>query len=129
MTWDATYLYFASNNYLATHNNIVYLDVDPLSTPGGGTASNGNLAGITDSSVTPSLPFRADVRTIRKFDGTCSLSTRDGPGSWSAEDTGASDISCAVAGLTVEIRVRWMAMPGLSSIPSSFLWLGYEIDS
>ena len=111
-------------------STMVYLDTDPLSIPSGGTNSSGNLTGITEYSTTPSLPFRADVRAIRRSDRSFGLQTRDGSGSWSAEDTDANDITGAYNGVSgIEMRIRWGAIPGLSGVPSSFHWLGVLFDT
>src|ERR1051326_4950413 len=130
MTWDATYLYVANSAVDASNDTmIVYLDVDPLSTPGGGTSSNGNLTGQAYASSTPSLPFRADARAM-VICGVCdtgatSLSSRDGSGGWGADNTSSSDITVARSGTVVEMRIRWASLPGLSGVPPSFAWLGF----
>src|SRR5947207_11456167 len=131
MTWDATYLYVGVSPISGLKKStMVYLDTDPLSIPSGGTNSSGNLTGITEYSTTPSLPFRADVRAIRRSDRSFGLQTRDGSGSWSAEDTDANDITGAYNGVSgIEMRIRWGAIPGLSGVPSSFHWLGVLFDT
>ena len=133
MTWDATYLYVAHADYDPTNDTmVVYADGNPLSTPGGGTASHGNLTGTADIGITPELPFRADVRAARHCGacgGVASLRTRDGAGSWTGDNTDMNDVTTATNGATIEMRIRWAAIPGLSGVPSSFAWLGYLIDN
>ncbi|MFL6244796.1 MAG: beta strand repeat-containing protein [Thermoanaerobaculia bacterium] len=130
MTWDATYLYVAKTNLdVDSQEFVLYLDVDPLSTPTAGSANNGNLAGVTDLTITPALPFRADVRAAIDLTGSVlpQFKSRDGSGGWGTASE--SNIDAVHSGSTVEMRIRWDALPGLTGIPSSFRWLAYEIES
>src|ERR1700752_5297947 len=121
LTWDATYLYIAKTNLTSTNNGVVvYLDIDPQSTPTAGSNSNGNTVGTTDFSVTPTrLAFRADAR-ILGIPSNPEIKSRDGSGSWGSSDSSPSNIIEATNGSTREVRVAWSALPGLSGVPSSF---------
>ncbi|HKR65406.1 MAG TPA: hypothetical protein VJZ00_16860, partial [Thermoanaerobaculia bacterium] len=128
MTWDATYLYIAKSNLADSLNNalIVYVDIDPQSTPTAGTNSNGNTTGVTDYSNTPDfLAFRADARILGTLNDPA-IGLKNGSGSWGADDTNGSYISQATLGTTRELRIRWEALSGSLTIPSSFRWFGYE---
>jgi adhesin/invasin len=130
MTWDATYLYVAKTSLdVDSQELVLYLDVDPLSTPTAGSSSNGNLTGVTDLTIAPALPFRADVRAMIDLTGSLlpEFKSRDGSGGWGTASE--SNIDAVHSGSTVEMRLRWDALPGLTGIPSSFRWLAYEIES
>ena len=125
LTWDATYLYIAVMNIATSDVALLYLDVDPLSTPGGGTNANGNLVAANDgaafTSLTPNLPFRADARVFISSFGA-NLRSRDGSGGWTSAVINMADASSS-GFTTLETRIRWGALPGLSGVPSSFTWL------
>lgn len=129
MTWDATYLYVAKENLdVDGVGVVVYLDVDPLSTPTGGDATNGSITGATDSTVTPTLPFRADARAFADPNGSAhDIRSRDGVGGWGAANGSGTDITVVRDGTTLEMSIRWAALPGLSGVPSSFRWIAFEI--
>ena len=133
MTWDATYLYVAKANVGNAGGNVVvvYLDVDPMSTPTAGSNANGNLTAHPDesgpSSLAPNLPFRGDARSLTGS-STADLRTRDGSGTWTNLTTNSTDVMTFVSGSTHEIRIRWEAtMSGATGVPASFNWLAYEI--
>jgi hypothetical protein len=128
VTWDATYLYVA--NTAVDGALIVYLDIDPRSTPNAGSNANGNLTSNSDAApeglpLSFGLPFRADARAYVASGN--SLRTRDGSGGWTNETTSSADIDSATSGGTKEIRIHWAAMPGLSGAPSAFRWLGFDL--
>jgi hypothetical protein len=130
MTWDATYLYIAKTNIANTSFSvIVYLDTDPVSTPTAGTNANGNFQSYGVDTVGDfKLPFRADAR-VTTIAGSQDLRTRDGSGGWSTANSDPGDLTAAQQGTTREIRIRWAAIPGLASIPSTFNWMGFEYES
>lgn len=125
MTWDASYLYLGVQVADPANAVSLYLDVDPLSTPGGGTNANGNLLGYPDSGLAAELPFRADARILATSTGG-EIRTRDGAGGWTAAST--SDV-LVVNGTAREIRIAWSALPGSAAPPASFLWQAHQISS
>ena len=129
MTWDATHLFVAKQNLdVDGVALVVYVDIDPLSTPTGGTVTNGSITGATDATVTPALPFRADARGYADLSGSAhDIRSRDGAGGWGAANGSGSDITAVKVSSTVEMSIRWDALPGLGGVPSSFRWLAYEI--
>jgi hypothetical protein len=131
MTWDDTNLYLAKTGLSSGSNAlIVYLDIDPLSTPAGGTNSNGSLTGHSDSvgagtPLTVSLPFRSDAR----IDAGGSFSTirlDNGLGGWAADN--ATGITSVTNGAAREISVAWTAL-GLSGRPAAFNWEAFELEA
>jgi hypothetical protein len=124
MTWDAVYLYLGVQVAAPSNAVSLYLDVDPLATPGGGTNANGNLIGYPDSGLAAELPFRADARILATSSGG-EIRTRNGAGGW----TGASTTDVlTVNGTAREIRIAWTALTGSAAPPTSFLWLAHQIS-
>jgi hypothetical protein len=124
MTWDGAYLYLGVQ--VADPSNAVslYLDVDPLATPGGGTNADGNLLGYPDSGLAGALPFRADARILATSTGG-EIRTRNGAGGWTAASTSGV---LAVDGTAREIRIAWSALTGSVTPPASLLWLSHQIS-
>lgn len=130
MTWDDTYLYVGKSTALGA--TLIYLDVDPRSTPTAGSDANGSKTGVHDradasdiAGYQPALPFRADVRV--RGAAASSLRLRDGAGGWGAEVTSSDDILTVTNGSSREIRIRWAALPGLTGRPTSFRWYGVDL--
>lgn len=127
MTWNETNLYIA---HTTNEQFVVYLDVDPQLSAGGGTSANGNLTGVADGvagsagTITPTLPFRADSRILISSGGD-SLKNRDGSGGWS--DVAGSPIVSASSGSGREISIPWTALPGLTARASIFRFLFFEM--
>jgi hypothetical protein len=123
-TWDTAYVYFAVSggfdaaNYDAMN---VYVDVNPSIPVNGGT---GRDTGASYDSITPQLPFSSDAFLFVK------LGYRDrntiSSNAWSSDSGASSNISEWVntSANVIESRVAWTDL-GVSSMPSSFNWLGY----
>ncbi len=132
VTWDETYLYVARANVAPS---ILHLDVDPLSSPTGGTGTNGSRVSpggedMPGGSGLPSfpLPFRSDVRIFVKT-GYASLATRNSAGGWSNAGAAADPNDVMVAeGASREVRIRWQALAGLTGRPTAFRWLGSALE-
>ena len=125
MTWNATYLYVGVQNIANASDDVaIYLDIDPLSTPGGGTNANGNLSGYPDDAITVNLPFRADTR-ILATNAAGEIRLRDGSGGWGTANASGTDILVVSGSGQRELRIRWGALPGLGAPPASFTWLGF----
>jgi hypothetical protein len=128
MTWDAAYLYLGVQIVDPSNAVSLYLDVDPLATPGGGTNANGNLTGYPDSGLAVELPFRADARILATSSGG-EIRTRNSAGGWTAAST--SEV-LVVDGTAREIRIAWSALTesatGSAASPASFLWLAHQIS-
>ena len=125
MAWDDTKLYMAKTNGQTGEPVYVYLDIDPLVPVNGGGNANGNLTGTNDFSTTPSLPMRADVR-IYWTSNYIEYKLRDGNGAWGPAITTATNISQSNSGTNREMFLRWDALPGLTTRPMAFNWLGYQ---
>lgn len=127
VTWDATYLYVA---HASTAQFVFYVDVDPQTCSVAGTNANGNVTGVGDQlsgstgTITPALPLRADARALTGSGGD-SLNIRDGSGGWTT--AGGSPIASAVGATAREISIRWDSIPGLTGVPSTFRFLGFEM--
>ncbi len=132
MAWDDTYLYVAKINAASSTAISVQLDTDPLpSTPTGGTAANGNVAGPSEvccggTGFGVTLPFRGDARLLLGG-GASSLMIRDGAGDWMEGDGG--DWTGWAGTNAIELRIRWDGIPGLSGRPAAFNWLGYQLSA
>ena len=138
VTWDATYLYVAKANLTASNYKFsIYLDTDPLATPGGGANANGNLVGPGESGpggaandpVTVNLPFRADTRIyVDSNTNGSTMQNRNGSGGWTTASTTGSGFLVASNGTTREVRIPWSVVQG-GAIPATFNWLGMEIGA
>jgi len=124
MTWDASYLYLGVQAGDPANAVSLYLDVDPLATPGGGTNADGNLIGYPDSGIAAELPFRADARILATSTGG-EIRSRTGEGGWTGANT--TDV-LVVDGAAREIRIAWIALTGSAAPPASFLWLAHQIS-
>lgn len=130
MSWDDNKLYIAKTGGNYNEPVYVYLDIDPLVPVNGGGNNNGNLTGTTDFSTTPSLPMRADVR-IYWTGNYIEYKLRDNNGNWGAANTGAANVAQFTGtngGTNREMFIRWNALPGLTTRPAAFNWLGYEAN-
>jgi hypothetical protein len=132
MTWDATNLYVAKTGGQTGEPNVLYLDIDPILPVTGGGNDKGNIIGKGDYNVTPTLPFRADVRVFFS-DSYVEIRRRTGEPSngytgWSDPIT-TQDLVISKTGTNREIKLSWAALTGGGSIPSSFNWLGYAINT
>ena len=133
LTWDATWLYIGVTGNAAGSAESVYLDIDPLSTPAGGSDTNGSLTGRADSAdgpvtaLTATLPFRADARMVFSQAGG-EYRLRDGAGGWGSDDNNPGNFVPIRDETTgdFEAKIRWGVLPGLSGVPSSFAWLAYK---
>ena len=108
----------------------VYLDIDPIVPVNGGGSSSGNLSCTTDFSTTPGLPMRADVR-IYWTGNFIEYKLRDNSGNWGAANTAPANVAQftgTAGGTNREMFIRWDALPGLTTRPPAFNWLGYETN-
>ena len=130
MTWDATNLYVGKIGSTNFDPIIMYLDLDPTLPVTGGGVAQGNLTGNTDYSVTPVLPFRADVRVFAVGGPTntyIEVRRRDGQGNWGPAVQ--TDLKFVVNGNNREMSLSWNTLTGGGSIPPSFNWLGYVMTN
>jgi len=130
MDHDETYLYLAKIN-LPTGAITLHLDTDPRSTPTAGSGANGNLdpAEINlggGAGYTPKLPFRADVRAVGGL-AAYDLKVRDGAGGWTNGNPDDFRVSAGLGNNTVELRLRWAGLPGLTGRPASFNWAAHQV--
>jgi glycosidase len=126
MTWDASNLYVGIANANLSEAAIVYIDVNPVNPPNGGTSANGNLSGINyDGEQIGTLPFRARFVTYFK-NGSNEYRNSDGNGNWT--NPVSSYGAYASSGNVREFAIPWMAVTG-DGMPSSFLFLGLLTSS
>jgi hypothetical protein len=133
LTWDATNLYVGVQGNASSDNFAIYLDIDPLSTPGGGTNANGSLTGYPDTANSPgapltvTLPFRADGR-VAVGENISEYRLRDGAGGWGVGSSNPAHISATRDEATMdwEFRISWEAVTGVPAVPSSFSWLAFK---
>lgn len=130
MSWDNTYLYIVKKGGDTTHPCVLYFDFQQHISPVNGTNAQGSLTGITDYSVTPRLPFRSQHRIYWTYKYAENRES-DGSGGWgSAAVMNSTDYAYnATFNTDREIRLAWSSIFGLSGRPSSFRFLGLQIDS
>jgi len=128
MTWDATNLYLAKTGGASYEPSLVYLDLDPALPVTGGDNGNGTTIGNSDYGVTPTLPFRADVRVFFT-DSYVEIRRRTLTGSWS--DPILTNLYVASKGADREVSLNWATLTGTTTtpaIPPAFNWLGYSTN-
>ena len=126
MTWDASNLYVAIVNANLNEGAVIYIDVNPLNPPGGGTNANGNLSGFNyDGEEVASLPFRAQFVTYFK-DGYNEYRKSDGNGNWGSAVSPYGNYASSAN--VREFTIPWQAITG-NGMPSSFLFLGLLTSS
>jgi hypothetical protein len=125
MTWNATNLYIAKSGGASYEPSYVYLDLDPTLPVTGGDNSNGTTIGNADYGVTPTLPFRADVR-VYFTNSYIEIRRRTVSGGWS--DPILTNLYVSSKGADREISLNWAILTGASTpaIPPAFNWLGYS---
>lgn len=128
MTWDATNLYLAKTGGTSYEPTTVYLDLDPTLPVTGGDNSNGTATGNSDYGVTPTLPFRADVRVFFT-DSYIEIRRRTLAGGWSAPIL--TNLYVSNTGANREVSLNWATLTGSATtpaIPAAFNWLGYSTN-
>ncbi|RZK31299.1 MAG: hypothetical protein EOO57_16530 [Hymenobacter sp.] len=110
MTWDANNLYVAKTGGQNYEPNLMYLDLNPLLPVTGGSVSDGNLTGNTDFGVTPTLPFRGDVR-VYFTDSYVEVRRMQGDGTWG--DPIVANLTVSNTGTNREVRLSWSTLTAL----------------
>lgn len=136
MTWDADNLYVAKTGGSDGEASFLYLDLDPtLPVTGGATGDDrGNLNGSTDYGITPALPFRADVRVYvigGNNNRVIQIQRRDGKGGWVTSGSAGVNYAGSSSGSNPirEFSMSWDALTGGGTIPASFNWLGFCVNT
>jgi hypothetical protein len=121
--WDETYLYICKTGGSAAEPAVAYIDFDNSLIVSGGTDTDGSFNGKEDWGVTPTLPFRADIR-LYWVASYAEITPDNGLGGWGSATT--IPIADRTDGTSNrEIRLSWTSVLGLGGKPNEFNFVGH----
>lgn len=125
IAWDDNYLYIVKKYGSTNEPAILYFDTDPQFPATWGTNANGSVVGKNDWNITPSLPFRSDLRLYWEYN-YAEYNQDDGSGGWSSLVViNSSEYAYnSTFNSDREIRLAWSYF-GLSGRPAAFNFIAF----